>query len=70
MLGVRTAMASSNSDLARNSMTDLLGGAESSLSLRISDGARAVQRLKARLNEVISCTSEVAKNCGWRYLYD
>ena len=29
-------------------------GAESSLSLRMSDGGRAVQRLKARLNEVIT----------------
>jgi hypothetical protein len=53
-------MASSSRNLARKSMTDLLGGAESSLSLRMSDG-RAVQRLKARLNEDISCTSEVAK---------
>ena len=60
MVGVWTAMASSSRNLARKSMTDLLGGAESSLSLRMSDG-RPVQRLKARLNEVISCTSEVAK---------
>jgi hypothetical protein len=39
---VRTAMASSSRKLARKSMTDLLGGAESSLSLRMS-GGRAVR---------------------------
>ena len=47
-------MASSSRNLARKSMTDLLGGAESSLSLRMSDGGRPVQRLKARLKEVIN----------------
>ena len=63
-------MASSSRKLARKSMTDLLVGAESSLSLRMSDGGRAVQRLKAQYNEVISCASEVATNCAWRSLCD